>query len=289
MKVHVRVKTIEDKIAEYVDNHPEDIYIDYSDELSNEQVNKILEGKADSVRWEIEDNIDYAFTPEDFSYYWENLIDEVGCTQDDIDDWLEDGGFYPAHSLDDHGWRQLLRNTKVYITGTVWEADWNFNNWAYGGPVTYSDVKESLKILGVNPYEFKKLQSGGSQTQGPGELKGWFPDMPQREPKIDTKDLWDNTIVLFDGVLNFCIGDLENIAEVLKEESKEITFTKGTNVVMYDFGNGAGITEVELTSDVTIARKKVTFRNDAENTYGIQECFGFVHSYWAQGGIRREK
>lgn len=283
-KIHVRVKHIEDKMVEYVENHPVEIYVDYRDELSDKQVDEILAGRADGVREEIE--MDYY--DEEYSYYWEEMRQELGCSKDDVNDWLENDGFYPSHDLTDSGWRQLIRNTSVCITATVWDAEWNFNNWSCGGPVNYSDVKTALKVLGVNPLEFKKLMSGGSMSGG-DSLKGWFPDMPDREAKVNAKDLWDNLIVLYDGVLNFCLGDLEDVIEVLKDDSKNIIINKGTNVVMYDFCNGAGITEVKLIGNVTIPRKMVEFKNDKNNKYGIQECYGFVHSYWEEGSIRNEK
>ena len=109
--------------------------------------------------------------------------------------------------------------------------------------------------------------------------------MPNRKPAVDVNELRGNMIVLYDGVLNFCLGDLAQVAEVASGETKNITFKAGTNVVMYDFGNGAGITEVQLKEDVTIPRKKVEFKNDNESRYGIQSCYGFVHSYWTEGSV----
>lgn len=286
VKIHVRVKTIEDKIFEYVDSHQEDIYINYNDKLSTDQVRLILDGEAEDVR----DNIEIDYTEGiDLTTYWKTMCEELGCTMDDVDDWLAADGYLPYHNLSDHEWKQLLRNTNVYITATLWDADWNFNNWAYGGPVTYSDVKESLKVLGINPLEFKKLMTGGSMTSGTGKLRGYFPDMPNRIAKVDVKELWENMSVLYDGVLNFCLGDLENIAEVLKDNPKNITFKKGTNVVMYNFNNGAGITELPLTGDVTVPRSKIEFRIDSDNRMGIQACYGFVHKYWEEGSIQSMK
>ncbi len=113
--------------------------------------------------------------------------------------------------------------------------------------------------------------------------------MPQREPKVDTQELWDNMCVLYNGVMHFCLGDLENVAEVLSNNSKNITFKKGTNVVFYDRGNGAGITETQLTGDVTIQRKMVEFSNDTNNSYGVQACYGFTNNYWTEGSIQDEK
>lgn len=279
MQVHVRVKTMEDKIAEYVDYHTEEIYVDYRDYLSDKQVSKILDGKANEVIWDIEDRANACV--DDLTYYWDQCKEETGCSQEDIDDWLSGDGYYPSHELKDDGWERLLNNTAVCITGTVWDAEWNFDNWSCGGPVNYSDVKESLKILGVNPLEFKK-----SKPEDGYSFKGWFPDMPERVPKVDVKDLLGNTITLFDGVMNFCLGNLGDIIDVLSSDSKYITFTKGTEVVMYNFGSGAGITEVELTGDVTIPRQMVTLRNDLADKYGIQECYGFTRNLWEQGGVR---
>lgn len=273
-----------EKISSYIENNGIEIYIDYRDELSDEQVNKILEGKADDVRMEIEEYCWHDGVPE---YYWDDLCEEVGITKEQLELWQEsDESFSPFWYLDDHGWNQLVRNTTVNIVGIMWQAEWNFNNWAYSGPVHYSDVKESLKVLGVNPKEFHDMLRGGSMTSGPGRLHGWFPDMPNRKPAVNVEDLYNNMCVLYDGVLHFCFGDLAEIMEVVSGDSKELIVKKGTNVVMYDRGNGAGITEVELTEDVTIRRKDVEFRNDTNNNYGVQACYGFTQSYWNEGSVQ---
>jgi hypothetical protein len=271
--------------SDYVDNHANEIYIDYRDELSKEQVSQILEGKLAEVRWEIEDNAMSYMDRED--YYWTHMAEELKVEKDEIFEWLDDEGFWPHNDLTDDGMRRLMENTSVEITAIVWDAEWNFYNWAYGGPVNYSDVKESLRILGINPLEFKKAFDDSSVSLGGSHrLRGYFPDMPNRKPAVDVNELRGNMIVLYDGVLNFCLGDLAQVAEVASGETKNITFKAGTNVVMYDFGNGAGITEVQLKEDVTIPRKKVEFKNDNESRYGIQSCYGFVHSYWTEGSVQ---
>jgi len=290
--VHVKVKTIEDKICSYVENNSEKIYIDYRDELSSEQVNEILEGKADQVRCDIEE---YAMCNSgydgEFDYYWEKCRDETGATQEDIDGWLAEDGFYPSYYLDDHGWNQLISNTTVNISGVMWNADWNFYDWAYSGPVNYSDVRESLKVLGINPKDFLDKLRGGSRTSGPGVLKGWFPDMPAREAKVSVDELYDNMCSLYNGVLHFCFGDLADIIDVVSSDSKNLVIKKGTNLVMYDRSNGAGITEAQLTGDVTIKRKDIEFLNDNERSsgYGVQACYGFVQSYWNEGSVHNGK
>ena len=132
-------------IAKYVEEHPIDIYIDYRDELGEEQIEKILEGKADEVRCDIEVNANHN---EELELYWQNLCEELLCTQQELDDWLSSNeGFWPSSELSDHSWRMLLRNTRTYITCTMWDVPWEFNCWAYGQPLEYSNVKEALKIL----------------------------------------------------------------------------------------------------------------------------------------------
>ena len=64
-----------EKISSYIENNGIDIYIDYNDELSTEQVNQILEGKSDEVRMEIEENCFHDEVPD---YYWDDLCERVG-------------------------------------------------------------------------------------------------------------------------------------------------------------------------------------------------------------------
>ena len=274
-------------IAKHIEDNPIEIYVDYRDELGEKQIDAILEGKAEEVQDEITMNAgDY----EDYSYYWDTLCEELDITREQLDLWLEsDESFYPEHYLSDSGWNQLLSNTTVNIVGIMWQCEWNFYNWAYSGPVHYSDVKETLKVLGINPKDFHDKLRGGSMTSGPGKLKGWFPDMPQRKAAVNIDELYDNMCALYDGVLHFCFGDLGDIVDVMSSDSKQLTIKKGTNVVMYDRNNGAGITEVELQEDVVISRKDIEFRNDTNNKYGVQACYGFTQSYWNEGSVHNAK
>lgn len=269
------------KFTEYVENHSNEIYIDYRDELTKEQISKVLEGRADEVRFEIEEFCNAQMDRDD--YYWQEMAEALEVERWQIEEWLSEDGFWPWSELTDYDWSKLLRNTPAMISATVWEATWDFYNWAYGGPVFYSDVKESLKILGINPLDFRNKDHGWSLS-GDNKLKGWFPDMPNRVPVVDLADTVPQA--LYNGVMNFCLGNLEDLLEVLNSKSKEITFKAGTNVVMYDYGNGAGIAEFELKKDLTIQRKKVEFRNDDAVRWGIEECYGFGQEYWNAGSVR---
>lgn len=275
-------------IAKYIEDNPIEIYVDYRDELGEKQVDAILEGRADEVRDELE--MDYDMYGDGLDYYWDELCTELELTREQLDLWKEsDEAFWPSYYLDDHGWNQLLSNTTVNIVGIMWQAEWNFYNWAYSGPVHYTDVKETLKVLGINPKEFHDKLRGGSATAGQGQLKGWFPDMPQRKAAVDINELYDNMCSLYDGVVHFCFGDLADLVDVVSSDSKELTVKKGTNVVMYDRNNGAGITEVELKEDIKIRRKDIEFQNDTNNRYGVQACYGFSQSYWEEGSIHNAK
>lgn len=274
-------------IAKYIEKNPIEIYMDYQDSLGQLQIDAVLDGRAIEV---MDDIVLSAGDYEDYSYYWNTLCEELDIDLEQLNLWLEsDEGFYPGHDLSDREWNKLLSNTTVNIVGIAWQAEWNFYNWAYSGPVHYTDVKETLKLLGINPKDFHDKLRGGSATSGPGVLKGWFPDMPQRKPAVSIDELYDNMCSLYNGVTHFCFGDLAEIMEVVSSESKELVIKKGTNVVMYDRGNGAGITEVKLTEDITIRRKDIEFRNDTNNTYGVQACYGFVQSYWNEGSIQNAK
>ena len=279
-------KILWQKFTDYVEDNPVEIFIDYRDELSKEQINKVLEGKCCEVSYEIEDSASANMDLDD--YYWTEMAEKLEVDGSLIEEWLSEEGIWPGCYLSEYGWNKLLSNTPAMISATVWEASYDFYNWAYGGPVFYSDVKESLKILGINPLDFKRKFDGESISMGGKHgLKGWFPDMPDRVPAVNIDDLQPQ--VLYNGVMSFCLGDLSSVADVVSSDSKNLTFKKGTNVVVYDYGNGAGICEFPLTRDVTIPRKKVEFRNDDDIRYGIQECYGFIQSYWNDGEVENGK
>lgn len=276
---------IKDKIEDYIYNNPIEIYIDYRDELSEDQVDKILEGKADEVIMEIEDYANHCSEPGEYDYYWEELKSELNCTQEDIDAYLEDGA-YPSYWLTERDFSRLMSNTQAYIHVST-DIDFNLSDLAYGRPLEYRDVKDTLKLLDINPMEFRKYYE--ENFNGNYKIKGYFPNMPQRKPKVNYKDLWDQLICLYDGVVCFLLGDLEEAMQVAESDSKYITITKGTEVVMYDFGGGAGILETELEEDLVMRRKDVEIRNDKSFRYGIQNCYGFVNEVWTKGGIRNGK
>lgn len=269
-------------ISSYIENKGIEIYIDYRDELSNEQVEQILEGKADDVRAEIEE---YSFNEEVPEYYWDELCEEVGITKEQLELWQEsDESFWPSWYLDDHGWNQLIRNTNVNVVGIMWDCNWDFYDWAYGGPLVYSDVKDTLRVLGVNPKDLLTRIHKGEVYKA----KGWFPDIPSRDPVVEVDKLIDDMIVLYNGVMHFCFGDLSEVMEVANSDTKEVVIRKGTNIVMYDRSNGAGIVELPLIKDLIIKRKDIDFRNDSDrsNGYGVQACYGFTQSYWNEGSIQ---
>lgn len=274
-----------DKIISYIENNGIEIYVDYRDELSEEDVERILEGKADEVRWEIEENCFHDEVPD---YYWDDLCEEVGITQEQLELFKEsEDMLWPSWYLDDHGWNRLVGNTSVNIVGIMWDCNWDFYDWAYGGPLYYRDVKESLRVLGVNPKDLLKRIHDGEAYKA----KGWFPDMPDRVPAVNVDDLLNNMIVLYNGVMHFCLGDLADVMDVVSSDSKTVVIKKGTNVVMYDRMNGAGITDLPLTRDITVERSLIEFRNDSDrsNGYGVQACYGFTQSYWNEGSIQNGK
>lgn len=51
----------------------------------------------------------------------------------------------------------------------------------YMDKIHYGALQELLKHLGINPYEFMRLNED--------KVEGWFPDLPDRVPKADIKEL----------------------------------------------------------------------------------------------------
>lgn len=267
-------KKLWDKFAEYVENTPYEIYIDYRDELSQEQVTEILAGNKLDVIDEIEDS--YFSQMEFDDIYWKEMAENLDVGVSEVEEWLQNDGYYPTHTLDDYDFSRLMRGTRTEIAAIATNAEYNFESWAYGNPVNYSDVRYTLKVLGINPLEFKNK----FETQG-HRFKGWFPDLKNRVAKVCIDDLEPQG--LFNGTLVFCLGNLENVVDVLDQNKKKVTFKAGTNIVIYDYLNGAGITETELLEDVEMERRDITFRNDNDSTYGIESCYGFGNNFWAKG------
>jgi hypothetical protein len=48
-------------------------------------------------------------------------------------------------------------------------------------PITYQVFRDLFKLLGINPFEFRKLSDG--------KVAGYFPDLPEREPKANVEEL----------------------------------------------------------------------------------------------------
>lgn len=265
-------------IRQYIENNPEEIYIDYNSELSKEQVQKILDGKKDDVWADIED---FAYScSECDDYYWDAMQSKLSLTAEELEAWKKSDDFQePSQTLTEDGWNRLLDYTPTHITGTVWGAEWNFDNWAFSGPLDYSDVKNTLRILGINPKEFfDKIRDERTIT-------GWFPDIKDRVPAVDIDKLCAINS-LYDGVMNFMFGDLKEVSAVLSSSSEHVVIGKGTHVVMYNSAVGAGIVDLPLTRDVTLRRKDIDIRDDRSSLYGVEECYGFGHQEWKKGSIR---
>jgi hypothetical protein len=47
--------------------------------------------------------------------------------------------------------------------------------------VSYKEIKDVLKMLGINPYELYVLDRKN--------FVGWFPDLPDRKPTVDVNKL----------------------------------------------------------------------------------------------------
>ncbi len=286
MNIPVKLMDNQDLMERYVEDNSLQVFVDYDDELSKEQLERVIKGESDDIRCEIEENCSL-YGEYDLPSYKETMSETLGISLPEIDDWFDsEDGFYPQYSLDDYDWKKLLSRSDAYITATVEDAVWRFDSWAYGNPIEYNDVKEALRILGINPKEFRDLATGGSLTAGPGKMKGYFPNLPNRVPAVNIRDLYENMCTLYDGQLCFCLGDIENALAIKEDDSKYIVFKKGTNVVMYAFGGGAGITEVELLRDVEVPRKDVDIDLDSSYRYGIQECYGFTRDFWMAGAIQ---
>lgn len=104
-------KTILDKISDYIENTPFEAYIDYRDELCDEDIQALLEGSKTlgDIQSEIEDNYFQYMDFNDYYDYWSIMADDLELSQEQLDIWVDsDHREYPHVNVD---MDQLIRNT----------------------------------------------------------------------------------------------------------------------------------------------------------------------------------
>jgi hypothetical protein len=277
-----------DRCRGYVEEHAIEIYPDYHDKLSAEQIRSVLEGYSESPdkglealdaieceisRYAMCNNMDY-YLP----LYFEEMADALDVDPEAIDDWRNNDPdmFYPSFWTDIHAW---LRNSEAHITAKLLDADGNRVVLPFGYASEWDpdneDVDYFCEALGLNP---RRLAEAIHAEQAP-----MFEDRTERtDPAINATELLTNLCVRYDGVVCFMLDDPASVVKALQAES--VTLTRGTTLIVYDYFQGAGITEAILLRDVTLPRGRLSFDVDNDNRYGIDSCYG-GRTDWGAGSV----
>lgn len=243
-----------DKYIKFLKDNPKEIYWDYNDHLSLEQVEMLMEDENklyDSI-WE--NNIDYQYTLEI------ELIEELqkefpeleNFDKSDLRDEFLD---YICVNMD---LKQLIRNThKVRVRIVIHS---NFEGVSYTdrgkGNFKDSDYIHDLKILLKGKYETKSFQQ---------EL--------------------DNIMSSCNQFIFYFQSDVENLKNIQKDFLNSITIPKNSWAGFYDSWNGSGsLLEVKLTKDITLLKQwgrtehdSIEIVLDEKNKYSVEETYGLCN------------
>ncbi len=262
---------------EYIEScNPLEMYWDYRDEFSKENVSKILAGKLDEVIDELwEWNVDYVSEME-----WsaaEEALKIAGIYKDETDEavWDELVCDVRDHiTIDMNLWR-LFANTSAYV-GIELDADIIVDSYSYH--LEYDDYRNALGLLYINPRKFSDAF----------DITPKFPNYPWRDGKEKCKpDDFIESIcnTFYSGRLVIMMGyqlDLENFSKNMTKIKEEgFTLKVGARVVPHDFINGASGVEFFTTGDIKIKPEMIyDIYNDGKCRYGIQACCGYIDSAW---------
>jgi hypothetical protein len=275
-----------------------EIYWDYRDELSNDDIKKILdqglEG-ADEVEMELTHlNMEYLDDARD------RAIDEQLASMRKR---------HPVSDAAEARFRELVEQSDKLLSSADLkglagrtEADFvivinepELEYEAYRGVQSNSQVDDlcvMFKVLNVNPAHFQKWVTADNDNRPSYDPEPVvFPNHPERDGhehvKLDeVHDVMNETN--YGGQLLFMVR--MKVSDLLKEieafKAGPIRVHAGTYCFPYCFANGAGpCAEMILQKDLDLAAGSFTIYLDAARRYGVQSCYGFTAKPWKAGNI----
>jgi len=276
-----------------------DIYCNYNDELSKEQITLILEGQSNEVFNELFDNnTDYIYDLE--IEYITNILNELS---EEIESEI---GEFDAKELAtelrdevldylnvDMNVKQLIRNTGTVSVRVVMKSNYDCINSHYfetsGGSGGYS-YKESyfgamVDILNLNPAKVKQLLLEKNL-----KAIGSFPNLKYRDGKeyVSYAEFWQEL------ENNSCgAGELVFVGKVGLEDFVDgipttLVIPKGNNCGIFSSYQGGGsVIEMELLRDfkVKLDKTRKTIYDKFElvhdtGKYSIDNVYGVTTKFW---------
>lgn len=245
------------KCIKYLQENPLEMYFDYRDQLSLEQVEKIMTSEEEYQ--DLENEI------------WENNIDYIGELEDQLINNMK-GEFSELEQFETPEIReefleylcvnvdikQLLKNTPSVRIRVVIHSNYEGVGWQDRGE---GDFKESDYIR-----EVKKL------------LKGKY------EEKSFQQEL-DNICSSVNQLIFYMKCDVEDLIGIKEKFQKKITIPKNSWMGFYDCWNGSGSTlEVKPLEDITLKKQwgkseynTIDIVLDENNKYSVENVYGLCN------------
>ena len=170
----------------------------------------------------------------------------------------------------DSDWKRVLEAESSLYTAVLLDCPLDLTNWNVGLPVNYAHISTTLRILGINPMEFRKKFKDKP-------FLGYFPD-EERLPSIDLKDYSGEFI---NGIVCACVTDLAEIEDALK--GNQMVFKAGTVIAVYDYNTGKLSCKMPLLRDIKVRRKGVRFIEDGEMENELSYRVDIQE--WSQGRV----
>lgn len=270
-----------------------EVYWDYSHQLSENQIEEILQGNANDVENSIfDDNIDHIFDLE--RTIVNNAMEAIGLDTDDYD--MAD----VRDSLIDYievdlNFKQLLKNTgKIPVRITLYSNyDCINSHWfeQSGGGYGYvqSYFGAMVNALKLNPRKVKeKFISHGDK------MHGLWPNKPERDGKeyVDYGQFFVEMENQSCAACNLIVVGMIDLQDLMKGKPEIIVIPKRNCVGMYSSMNGGGSPiEAPLLRDMKINLSKAYptewdhWRLDTDtrgNGYTIDNAYGVTKEFWGK-------
>lgn len=282
------------RIIKELESDPQEIYWDYRDSLSEEQVQKIFDD-PDNL-WEIEDdiymnNLDYIFDLESelIKEVIATFIDEIAEELEYVDDYGDEREeYFKSFAYDDlfddmkdyvcvnTNIDDLIRNTDVYVNVTT-EFEWNASGWGlnfYNNE--YEELEEVLTLFNINPRRFAESLINEERVDG-------YPNKPERDGNENMEfddfiEMVENHTTEYSRIVFTIDLDLADYVKNYHKYNGDIIIKAGTYTWTHDAWNGSCGMNERTTKDIRIPSEQYDLKIDGSYGYGLDDICGLVKS-----------
>lgn len=270
-----------------------EIYWEYDDELSNEQITDLIAGRVDDVEMEIvENNFEHLHDQREVAIS-NSLYDlrRKFLVTDEVEKRFR--SLIDEHDklLDSANLRDIAKKTEAYFVVVVKEPELNYQSWrGIETPGQADEINHLCEILNCNPAPMlDRLGDANYNDDIPLKLD----DHPERDGNeyATTKMVGDCLReATYGGQLVFmCKMRVSDILDKT-EEPQALRIHRGTLGIIYTFSNGAGsCPDIKLMKDLVLPPDIYDFDLDSNYLYGVQRCYGFTDETWKVGHVTFEE